>query len=286
MAAPVVDSVLEIAAETPLVRLSMGGPAAVWAKCEHLLPSGSLKDRVADAALARANVKAGDTVVVASSGSTAAAVAIAARLRGVKVIATMPRSMALEKRSLLRGLGVELVLTDAALAMHGARVAARRIATERGASMLSLEGLEGARATADEIVSALAGVPDAIVVGVGSGATLRAIASALRARGPVRVIGVLATKEDTRIAGLAHEAPSDLGADELRRVDDEVAWTTSRRLAREEGLLVGPSAGACVSVACAIAAPLDADRRVVAILGDTGERYFSIAQFFPAGAST
>lgn len=280
MTGPVVDSVLDLARDTPLVRLAMGGPAAVWAKCEHLLPSGSLKDRVADAALVHAGAKNGDHVVVASSGSSAAALGIAARLRGVRVIAAMPRSMALEKRSLLRGLGVELVLTDAALGMDGAREAAVRIASERGAKLLRFDPLDGATATASEILTALGGCPEVIVVGVGSGATLRAMAHTMRSCGAVRVIGVLASKHDTRIGGLACAAPEGMPADELRVIDDETAWHMSRRLAREEGLLVGPSAGACVAVACDVASTLATSARVVTLLGDTGERYFSIARFF------
>ena len=275
MPAPVVDSVLDLMRETPLVRIRMGGPAAVWAKCEHLLPSGSLKDRVADAALARSGAQRGESVVVASSGSSAAALAIAAHLRGVKIIAVMPRSMALEKRSLLRGLGVELVLTDADLGMAGARERADRIARERGLKRVSVEHEGGARATADEIVRALGGAPDVVVAGVGSGATLQAMRSVMREN--VRLVGVVATSADTRLAGLCATA-SDVA--EARVVEDVDGWRTSRRLAREEGLLVGPSSGACVFAACEIAATLPSDARVCTLLCDTGERYFSIAQFF------
>jgi cysteine synthase A len=279
---PVVESVLDLTRGTPLVRLAMGAPAQLWAKCEHLLPTGSLKDRTADAALERAGVRAGDSVVVASSGNTAAALAIAAKLRGVKLIATMPRSMALEKRSHLRALGVELMLTDAALGMAGARAAAERIASERGVRWL--RDASGSSAIASEIIEAV-GVPDVLVVGVGSGATCRATASVLRERGAVRVIGVVATKPDTRIGGLADaDGPTD-GADEIRAVPDDVAWRTTRRLAREEGLLAGPSGGACVSVAIDVAATLPASARIVTILGDTGERYFSIGRFFEGAAT-
>jgi cysteine synthase A len=131
------------------------------------------------------------------------------------------------------------------------------------------------------MTTALGGAPDVAVIGVGSGATLRAWASVLRAAGPTRVIGVTAAQSDTRLAGLAGpRAIAD--ADETRTVDDARAWHTAERLAREEGLLVGPSAGACVAVACDVAATLPASARVATILGDTGERYFSIARFFPA----
>lgn len=281
--APVVESVLDLVGESPLVRLRMGGPASVWAKCEHLLPSGSLKDRVADAALARSGVARGGSVVVASSGSSAAALAVAAKLRGVKIVVAMPRSMALEKRSLLRALGVELVLTDAELAMDGARTRAAQIARERGLPSIDVGAEEGARATAEEIVRALGRVPDVLVVGVGSGATLRAMSGAMKAQGDVRVVGVAATSTTTRIAGLSVSSAAD-GADAIRTVDDSVAWHTSRRLAREEGLLVGPSAGACVSIACEVASALPSTASVCTLLADTGERYFSIAPFFPSEA--
>jgi cysteine synthase len=280
MVAPVVESVIDLTRGTPLVRLAMGGPASVWAKCEHLLPSGSIKDRSADAALARSGAERGGSVVVASSGSTAAALAIAGKLRGVKIVAAMPRSMALEKRSLLRGLGVELVLTDAELGPAGAVAAAERIASERGLGRIVMDDADGARGAAEEIREALDGLPEVLVVGVGSGATLRAMSAALRGHGALRVIGVMASQGDTRLAGLSSSATP--GADELRTIDDARAWHTSRRLAREEGLLVGPSAGACVAVACDVASTLPASARVCTLLPDTGERYFSIASFFPA----
>lgn len=282
MVAKVVESVIELTSGTPLVRLSMGGPAAVWGKCEYLLPSGSIKDRSADAVLVRAGARSGDSVVVASSGSSAASLAIAAKLRGVKVVAAMSRSMALEKRSLLRALGVELVLTDADLGAAGARAAAERIATERGIARIAMDDASGARTTADEIVEALGSVPAVLVVGIGSGATLRAMSAAMHRRGPVRVVGVRASTEDTRIAGLGFGDVE--GVNELRTIDDTRAWQTSRRLAREEGLLVGPSAGACAAVACDIAATLPDTAHVCTVLADTGERYFSIARFFPPEA--
>lgn len=279
MVARVVDSVMELTRQTPLVRIAMGGPAEVWAKCEHLLPSGSLKDRSADALLERLALAPGSQVVVATTGSSAAALAIAGKLRGVSVVATMSRSMALEKRSLLRALGVELVLIDASLGAAGVHDAAARIAEERKLPLVRDGDADGARTTADEIVDALGRVPDVLVVGVGSGATLRAMTSAMRARGTLRVIGVRAQTEDTRLAGLS---TLELGeADALREIDDARAWRTSRRLAREEGLLVGPSAGACVAVACDVAATLPKTAKVCTLLPDTGERYFSIAAFFP-----
>lgn len=274
MAARVVENVLELAEDTPLVRLHMGGPAEVWAKCEHLLPSGSLKDRVADGELGRSKVPRGGSVVVASSGSSAAALAIAGKLRGVKIVAAMPRTMALEKRSLLRGLGVELVLTDGELGMAGAREKAAAIAAERGIPLVAMDHADGARVTGEEILSALGGVPDVLVVGVGTGATLRALASVVRSP---RIVAVRAAIPTTRTAGLS-DAAIDVG--EMHTVEDADAWQTARRLAREEGLLVGPSSGACVRVACEIAATLPPSARVCTLLGDTGERYFSIGQFF------
>ena len=110
-------------------------------------------------------------------------------------------------------------------------------------------------------------------VGVGTGATLRAMRSVIK----TRTIAVRAAVSSTRIAGLSD---ADVDAEEVRTVEDADAWQTSRRLAREEGLLVGPSSGACVRVACEVAATLPASARVCTLLGDTGERYFSIGQFF------
>ncbi len=281
MSAPVVDSFLALAEATPLVRLRSPGTAALWAKCEHLLPSGSLKDRSADAVLAASGAQAGDTVVVASSGSSAGALALAGKLRGVKVAAAMPRGMALEKRSLLRALGVRLVLTEAALGMEGARAAADEMAEKESLRRVSMEHATGrARGRGDRRRARARA--DVLVVPVGSGATLRAMAGVLAGRG-TRTIGVTACRTDTRIAGLAPAPFAIEGASEMRSVEDTVAWQTARRLAREQGLLVGPSAGAVVAVASEIVASAGPEQNVVAVLGDTGERYFSLGQFFDVG---
>ncbi len=306
----VVDSVLELIGETPLVRLARlphAEGAEVWAKAEHLNPTGSVKDRTAHA-LVEAGEKSGalrpaGLIVEATSGSTGAALALVAGMKRHPIVLVMPKSMSLERRSLLRALGAELVLTDPELGMEGAVHEATRIADARGGWMPrhldeALCAEVHARTTAVEIADALGGVPDVLVSAVGSGATITGVGRALRARGPVRLVAVEpasspvlsgGARGPTKIQGIGFgRVPGGYDAstvDEVRTVDDRAAWAIKGRLAREEGLLVGVSAGANVAVACDIAKRLARSARVVTFLCDTGERYFSLASFFAEPAA-
>jgi cysteine synthase A len=308
--ARVVESVLELVGDTPLVRLSrvpsLEG-ASVWAKAEHLGISGSIKDRVCVAMIEEAEksgaLKPGSTIVEATSGNAGASLALVGVARGYRVVLTMPRSMTLERRSLLRALGAQLVLTDPEGGMALAVREAERIAGEQSAWMpRQFESRVGARihaeTTAREILEALSGVPDVLVASVGTGATISGVGRALASRGNVRVVAVepetsavLSGRErgPTKIQGIgAGFVPASYDAsvvDEVRTVSDRVAWETKQRLAREEGLLVGITAGANVAVACEIARTLPASARVVTFLCDTGERYFSLASFFEEAPS-
>lgn len=289
-------SVLDLIGETPLVELRRvsGDGVTVLAKLESQNPSGSVKDRPAlamvEAAERDGKLGAGSVIVEATSGNTGIALAMIAAVRGYRCILVMPEDMSVERRRILRAYGAEIVITPAEDGMSGAVEEAERIvARTRGAFMP--KQFENAanpevhlRTTAREI---LRDVPDlaAFVAGVGTGGTITGVGRLLRAEKPdVRIVAV----EPEKSAVLAGGEPGihaiqGLGAgfvpkvldraafDEIIAVSDAAADKMARRLAREEGLLVGPSAGANVHVACEIARRVNGP--VVTILCDSGERY-------------
>jgi len=305
--APVVESVLELIGGTPLVRMRSVAPegsANVWGKAEHLNPGGSVKDRIALAMIERAEseglLRPGMTVVEPTSGNTGIGLAIVCATRGYPLVLTMPESMSLERRQLLKAWGVEIVLTDAERVMEGAIEAAERIALERdGFYPRQFDNPANpdvhAQTTAKEILSALEGRRiDAFVAAVGTGGTVSGVGRVLREAAPdARVIAV--EPESSPVLGGGEVGPSKIQGinagfvpenfrsevvHEILTVSDRDAWDMKTRLAREEGLLVGISAGANVVAATRVAASLPADANVVTILCDTGERYFSLGEFF------
>lgn len=306
MTAPVVDSLLELVGKTPLVkirRIVPDGAATLWAKCEHLEPAGSVKDRIClamiEAAERDGRLRPGMTVVEPTSGNTGIGLAHVCAVKGYKLVLTMPRSMSLERRALLKALGAEIVLTDPERVMDGALEAARRIAEERSAFMpqqfenpANPETHE--RTTAQEILEAMEGIAvDAFVAAVGTGGTVSGVGRALkRVNAATRVHAVEPASSPvlaggapgpSKIQGLnAGFVPANYDAgivDGLIHVSDRDAWETKRALAHE-GLLVGISAGANVFAAAQIARELGPGKNVVTILCDTGERYFSLAEHF------
>ncbi len=307
MPAPVVDSVLELVGQTPLVGLSRVVPAAgarVWAKAEHLNPGGSVKDRICLAMIERAEregvLRPGMTVVEPTSGNTGIGLAWVCARKGYDLVLTMPASMSLERRALLEAYGAQIVLTDPERVMEGAIEEAERIVRERGAFMPQQFDNEAnprahAETTAEEILEALGGERvDAFVASVGTGGTVSGVGRALRARDPsVLVVAVEPEASPvlsggrpgpSKIQGLnAGFVPTNYDAsvvDEVRLVGDRQAWEMKRRLAREEGLLVGISAGGNVAIAAAVAEELGPGKNVVTVLCDTGERYFSLDEYF------
>jgi cysteine synthase A len=307
MAAPVLDNVLSLIGNTPLVRLQRvvpAGAAAVWAKCEQLNPGGSVKDRIAlamiDAAERGGRLKPGDTVVEPTSGNTGIGLALVCARKGYKLVLAMPESMSLERRALLQAYGAEIVLTSAERVMEGAIEAALEIVRERDAFMPGQfdnpENPNAHRAhTAGEILEAMGGERvDAFVAAVGTGGTVSGVGDVLRRKYPdVRVVAVepaaspvLSGGEPgpTKIQGIgAGFVPGNYAAEvphEIRTVHDRAAYQMKDRLAREEGLLVGISAGANVVIACELARELGPDKNVITVLCDTGERYFSLDEYF------
>lgn len=308
---PVVSSVLELIGATPLVALRRVVPergARVWAKCEHLEPGGSVKDRICLAMIERAEregrLRPGDWVVEPTSGNTGIGLAIVCAVKGYRLALTMPASMSLERRQLLAAYGAEIVLTEPERTMEGAIEAAARLAAERGAFVPSQFDNPAnpevhAATTAEEILAAMEGERvDALVAAVGTGGTVSGVGRALRARDPrTRVIAVEPEQSPvlrggvagpTKIQGIgAGFVPANLDravVDEIRGVDDRRAWEIKQRLAHEEGLLVGISAGANVAVAIDVAAELGPEANVVTVLCDTGERYFSLDAHFARAA--
>jgi cysteine synthase A len=307
MSAPVVDSVLDLVGETPVVRLrklSPEGGATIWGKCEHLNPGGSVKDRIClamiEAAEAQGRLKSGDTLVEPTSGNTGIGLALVCARKGYNLVLTMPASMSLERRALLEAYGVEIVLTEPDRAMQGAIEAARRIVEERGAFMpeqFSNPANPGvhARTTAPELLHAFEGQTiDVFVAAVGTGGTVSGVGEALKARNPAtRVIAVEPAASPvlaggaagpTKIQGLnAGFVPENYHrgtVDSLIGVSDRDAWDTKLALAKQEGLLLGISAGANVWAAIEVAKELGPDKTVVTVLCDTGERYFSLGEYF------
>jgi cysteine synthase A len=299
-AGPVAQSVLELIGHTPLVRLAKmetADSAQVWGKAEFLNPAGSVKDRPAlsmiQAAEAAGLLQPGSTLIEATSGNTGISLAMIAAVRGYRCILVMPEDMSVERRQVLRAYGAEIALTTASDGMLGAVRHAEKLVRETPGSFMPRQFDNPANpashysGTANEIVEQLAGRIDAFVAGIGTGGTLTGVARCLRERvANVRIVAV----EPKNSAVLSGGRPGlhaiqGLGAgfvpaildrsviDEVVTVSDVAAERCARRLAQAEGLLVGPSAGANVYAACALAQRLPASSNVVTILCDSGERY-------------
>jgi cysteine synthase A len=296
----VADDALALIANTPLVRLKRIAPpggATVWAKAELMNPAGSVKDRPALSMIVEAEragrLGEGATIVEATSGNTGISLAMIAAVRGYRCVLVMPEDMSLERRYILRAYGADIVLTPATDGMTGAVSRAKQVLEETpGAFMPSqfanpANPLAHERGTALEILEQTGGEVSAFVSGVGTGGTITGVGRVLREKlgKSVSIVAVepagsavLSGKPAGMhgIQGLgAGFVPQILERDLLNRVvevSDVAAERMARRLAREEGLLVGPSSGANVHVACELAAELGKGN-VVTILCDSGERY-------------
>ena len=290
---------------TPLVKLNRiaGDNATVAAKLEFYNPANSVKDRlgvaIVDAAEASGELKPGGTIVEGTSGNTGIALAMVGAARGYNVVLTMPETMSLERRALLRAFGAELVLTPGPTGMRGAVEKAEEIAKERG-GVLARQFANQAnveihrRTTAEEIWNDTDGTIDILVAGVGTGGTISGVGQVLKERKPEVQIVAVEPAESPILSG-GQPGPhkiQGIGANFIpeildRSVIDEVlprnidqAVEFARKAATEEGLLVGISSGAALSAAAEIAArPENAGKTIVAIAASFGERYLSTVLF-------
>jgi cysteine synthase A len=303
MVAAVYGDITEAFGQTPLVRLNRvvgDTTASVLAKLEFYNPSGSVKDRLAisviNAAEAAGELKPGGTIVEATSGNTGIALAMVAAARGYRAILTMPDTMSMERRMLLRAYGAELVLTPGSEGMKGAVAKAEEIAANTPGAMLARQFDNPAnpeihrRTTAEEIWRDTDGNVDVFVSGVGTGGTLTGTGQALKAKKPsLRVVGVEPAESPLlnggqpgphKIAGIGPNfIPSILDrevADEIFDVTSDQAMAMARRLGTEEGILGGISSGATAHAAVELAQrPEFQGATIVVILASFGERYLS-----------
>jgi cysteine synthase A len=299
----IADSVLDLIGATPLVRLNRvvpPGAAEVLGKLEARNPAGSVKDRIAlsmvEAAEREGLIQPGDTLVEPTSGNTGIGLAMVCARKGYRLVLTMPEDMSTERRRLLERFGAELILTPAIEGMTGAVFMAQELARERGYFMPQQFDNPAnpeihRRTTGPEILDATDGQLDAFVAGVGTGGTITGVGEVLREAGlRARIIAVEPARAPvlqggraglTGIQGIgASFVPSVLNRevyDEIMSVRDEDAYEMTKRLTREEGLLVGISSGANVWAAIRVAEQLGPGKRVVTMLCDTGERYLSVA---------
>jgi cysteine synthase A len=297
------NNVLELVGNTPLVRLNKiveGARAQVVVKLESRNPLASVKDRIGlamiEAGEAKGLIRKGTVIVEPTSGNTGIALAFVAAFKGYRCILTMPDSMSVERRKLLKALGAELALTPAAQGMKGAIEKAKEIAAATADSYIPQQFENPAnpevhrRTTAEEIWKDTDGKVDVLVAGVGTGGTLTGVAEVIKKRKPsFKVVAVEPTKSPVlsggthsphKIQGIgAGFIPAVLNTkiiDEIIKVEDEDAGNISRRMAREEGLLVGISAGAAVWAALEVARrPESQGKLIVAIIPSFGERYLS-----------
>jgi len=308
-----VDNILELIGGTPLVRLrrlpeQLVGPdaAEVWVKCEQFNPGGSVKDRIAlamiEAAERSGSIKPGESVIVEpTSGNTGIGLALVCAVKGYRLILTMPESMSLERRSLLKAYGAELILTAAERTMEGAVARAEELCRKNKNHFMPQQFNNPAnpevhrRTTARELIAQLGERGcDAFVAGVGTGGTITGVGEIFRDKYPgVQIIAVEPATSAVlsggpvgphKIQGIgAGFVPSILNRNvihDVRKVSDRDAYETKVKLAKEEGLLVGISSGSNAFVACQVAKELGAKKRVVTVMCDTGERYFSLDEYF------
>lgn len=304
--ARVFQDVTQCVGNTPLVRLRRadGCVATVLCKMECYNPLWSVKDRIARAMIDDAEQKGlikKDTVILEpTSGNTGIGLAFVCAARGYRLMVTMPESMTIERRRMLKALGAELVLTPAAEGMPGAVRRAEELAAAHANYFVPQQFRNPAnpevhrRTTAREILRATEGRLDAFVAGIGTGGTITGVGEVLKREIPgVLVLGVEPAGSPVLTEGRAGRhmiqgiganfVPAVLNLEVVDRVvpvSDRDAFTTARRLAREEGLLVGVSAGAAAFAALQAARELGAGKRVVVVLPDTGERYFSLEPYF------
>lgn len=299
----IAGDISELIGNTPMVRLGRlvsPGMAEVLVKLEQFNPGGSVKDRIClsmiEAAEKKGLLKKGSTIIEPTSGNTGIGLAMISAARGYKCVLTMPETMSMERRQILKAYGAEIVLTDGAKGMKGAVEKAEELSKKSQGSFMPQQFRNPAnpdahrKTTAREILEAVDGKIDAFVAGVGTGGTITGVGEALKKHNPkIRIIAVEPKKSPVLSGGQpgAHKIQG-IGAgflpevlnrriiDEIVQVDDDDAIRTSIALAKDEGIFAGISSGAAVWAALKAAKDMGRGKRVVTILPDTGERYLSM----------
>jgi len=302
-----IKTVLDLIGNTPLLklnRLAAGDGAEVWAKLEGFNPGGSVKDRPALAMIEDAEkkgkLKKGMTIVEPTSGNTGIGLAMVAAVKGYRIILTMPESMSIERRKLLQAYGAELVLTPAAQGMKGATTKSDEIVAS-GREYFKPDQFGNPanpqvhrKTTAKEILEQMGAKKiDAFVAGIGTGGTITGVGEVFRKKFKNIVIVAVEPASSPLLSGGqpgphtiqgigANFVPAILNTkiyDEVITVSNEDAADTARRIAREEGLLVGISSGAACWASLRLAARLGKGKRVVTVFPDVGERYLTTGLF-------
>ena len=301
-----VDSILEVIGDTPLVkynRLPAAGSANVYGKHEGLNPGGSVKDRICLAMVEEAEeqglLKRGGTIIEPTSGNTGIGLAMVAAVKGYRCVLTMPETMSVERRLILRAYGAEIVLTPGSEGMRGAVAKAEELLAREPGGFMPQQFKNPANpgihreTTAREILEALDNQVDAFVAGVGTGGTVTGVGEVLKElKREMLVVAVEPEKSAVlsggspgphKIQGIgAGFVPDVLDRTVLDRVitvSDGMAFETAKRSAKEEGIFIGISAGANVWAACQVAQELGPGKSVVTVLCDGGDKYISIEQF-------
>lgn len=303
------EEITDLIGSTPLVKLKNYSAArdlnaTLLAKVEFFNPAGSVKDRIAKAMLddaeAKGLLKKGSVIIEPTSGNTGIGLASVAAARGYQVILTMPETMSVERRNLLKAYGAKLVLTEGAKGMKGAIAKAQELASETPNSFIPSQFTNPANptihrsTTGPEIWNDTDGKVDIFVAGVGTGGTVTGVGEYLKSQNPnIKVVAVepatspvlsKGTPGPHKIQGIgAGFIPDTLNTgiyDEIIPVANEDAFATGKALAREDGILVGISSGAAVFAATELARrPDNKGKIIVALLPDTGERYLSTPMF-------
>lgn len=303
------DKITDLIGGTPILKLNNyialnELPANIYAKLEYFNPAGSVKDRIAkamiDDAEAKGALKPGAVIIEPTSGNTGIGLAAVAASKGYRIILTMPETMSVERRNLLKAYGAELVLTDGAKGMKGAIAKAEELAQQIEGGFIPSQFTNSANPTAHfnttgpEIWEDTDGKVDIFVAGVGTGGTVSGVGKYLKSKNPnVKVVAVEPAGSPVLSKGVAgpHKiqgigagfVPETLDTkiyDEIIAVENEDAFATGRTLARKEGLLVGISSGAAVYAATRLAKrPENKGKNIVVLLPDTGDRYLSTPMF-------